>query len=391
MATEVILVRVDEGMTEGTIREWKKKEGDWVEKGEILYILETAKVAFEVEAPASGRLSKVIAKAGEVVPVGMVIAYILGPGEEAPEIPLEQKAGREMDRARVAMPEASTKPEATEETIPLKASPLARSLAREHQINLSLVRGSGPGGRITKEDVMQAIEKAGKKEEVVPLTSMRRTIAQRMTESFQSIPHAYLSMEVDTMELGRLRETLIPSIEKQTALRLTYTDLLLKIVAQAVKEYPYVNVTWTRGGIKSLNEVNLGLAVSLREGLMVPVIRQANAKSLAEIARLRNDYAKRAQEGKISLDEMRGSSITLTNLGMFGIDQFNAIINPSESSILAVGRITDKPVVHQGQIVIRPRMNLTLSIDHRVLDGVSGSQFLGRIKELIENPMLLIL
>lgn len=397
MALEIILPKIDEAMTEGTIVEWKKKEGDRVEKGEILYILETEKVTWEVEAPGSGILSKIMANEGDVVAVGTIVAFILQPDEKAPEISTKAQQETKEAIAPAEKVEATEKPKVIEEATKIKASPLAKRLAKEHGIDLSLIKSIGPDGRISKEDVIQAIEEAKKikaapaeKKETVPLSSMRKTIAQRMTDSFQSAPHFYLSVEADAGELVRLREDLTPSIEKLTGLRLTYTDLLLKITARALAEYPEINVTWTGGEIKRGNDANLGLAIAVKDGLIVAVIRQANTKSLTEITSIRADLAQRAVQSKIKPDEMRDGSLTLTNLGMFGIDQFNAIINPPESCILAVGRIIDKPVADNGQVVIRPRINLTLSIDHRVLDGVSGSRFLQRIKELVEQPKLLM-
>jgi pyruvate dehydrogenase E2 component (dihydrolipoamide acetyltransferase) len=397
MAVEVILPRIDAGMIQGTIIEWRKKEGDWVEKGEILFILETEKVTFEVEAPESGILSKMMAKAGDVIPVGTVVAFILQPGEEGHEIP----AQLEMETKESFIPsikiEVGEKLEAAKEAVSVKASPLAKKIAKEHNIDLSMMEGTGPEGRIIKEDVMKVIEGAKKasegiimQEKIIPLSSMRRTIARRMAESFQSAPHFHLSVEVDVKELSNVREKLMPSIEKILGVRLTYTDLLLKITAKALEDHPEINVTWAGDGIKQLSHINLGLAIAVQDGLIVPVIKQVNTKSLTEITGIRADFGQRAAQGKIRLDEMRGGSLTLTNLGMLGIDQFNAIINPPESSILAIGRIVDKPVAHHDQVVIRPRMNLTLSIDHRVLDGVSGSRFLQRIKELIEEPIWLI-
>jgi len=396
MAVEVILPKIDEAMIEGRIAEWQKKEGDWVEKGEVLYLVDTEKVTWEVEAPESGILSKVRFKAGDVVKVATIVAFILQPGEEAPQVPVDAKL--EMKKGVATTTElAVTKARAAEEAMAIRASPLAKRIAKEYNIDLSQVKGTGPEGRITKEDVTQAIGKTEKvamapqlQEEVIPLSSMRRTIAQRLTESFQSAPHFYLLVEVDVEELNQLREKLMPDIERLTGARLTYTDLLLKITGQALAEHPEVNVTWVSNGIKRLPDVNLGLAIAVEEGLVVPVIRQANTKSLVEITLARVDFVERAAQGKIMSGEMRGSSITLTNLGMFGIDQFSPIINPPESCILGIGRIVDKPVAHNGEVVIRPRMNLTLAIDHRVLDGASGGRFLQRIKELIEQPIQMI-
>ena len=398
MAIEVILPKIDEAMKEGTILEWKRREGEQVEKGDILYVLETEKVTWEVEAPESGILSRPIFNAGDVVPVGTVVALILQPGEEPPETQTRPKADTSESPVPPTGREAQEVPELVKAATATRASPVAKRIAKEHGIDLSLIKGTGPEGRITKEDIMQAVEQAPQSgaatavhREIVPFSSMRRTIARRMSESFRTAPHFYLSMEVDVKELSYVREKLIPQIEKTQGLRLTYTDLLVKVTAQALEEHPEINVTISEDGIKRLNDVNLGLAIAVEQGLIVPVIRQANTRSLVEIVAIRADLTRRASQGKIGLDEMRDSSITLTNLGMFDVDQFDAIINPPESCILAVGRITDKPVADQGQVVIRPRMNLTLSIDHRVLDGVSGSRFLHRIKELIEQPMLMIL
>jgi pyruvate dehydrogenase E2 component (dihydrolipoamide acetyltransferase) len=397
MATEVVLPRIDVGMTQGTIIEWKKKGGDWVKKGEILYVLETEKVTFEVEAPESGILSPLMAQAGDVLPVGTIVAFILQPGEESPDISTQVKIEIKEKTPSFPQTEAVEKLEGAKEAAGIKASPLAKKIAKEHRIDLSQIEGTGPEGRITKEDVMRVMDGAKKseiepmgQEEILPLSSMRRTIARRMIESFQSAPHFYLSVEVDMEELKKAREKLSPIIEKIAGVRLTYTDLLIQITAKALERHPELNATWAGDGIKRLSNINLGLAIAVEDGLIVPVIRQANTKSLIEIVRMRADLGQRAVQGKIRLDEMRGGSLTITNLGMFGIDQFHAIINPPESSILAIGRIADKPVVHNGQIVIRPRMNLTLSIDHRILDGVSGSRFLKRMKELIEQPLRLI-
>jgi pyruvate dehydrogenase E2 component (dihydrolipoamide acetyltransferase) len=329
--------------------------------------------------------------------VGTIVAFILQPGEEVPEIPTRVKIEIKESLPPTPKTDAAEEFEGAKETAAVKASPLAKKIAKEQNIDLSRIKGTGPEGRIIKEDVMAVIEGTKKssiettgQEEIPPLSSMRRTIARRMIESFQSAPHFYLSVEVDVEELKKARERLRPRIEKITGERLTYTDLLIMISGKALEGHPEINATWTGDGIKRLSNINLGLAIAVEDGLIVPVIRQANTKSLIEIVRIRADLGQRAGQGKIRLDEMRGGSLTLTNLGMFGIDQFHAIINPPESSILAIGRIADKPVVHNGQIGIRPRMNLTYSIDHRVLDGVSGSRFLQSIKELIEQPLLLI-
>ena len=392
MAVAIIFPKLDEAMRSGKIVRWLKNEGDRVEKGEVILEIESEKTAFEIEAETSGILSKIMAKAGDEVPVGATIAFILQPGEEAPEIP-EPVIVRAKEEKPV---------EAAKKTELIKASPLAKNIAKEHNIDLTLVAGTGPGGRITKEDVLQALEE-GKavapptkeapelaEEEIVPLSSMREVIARRMIESFQT-PHFYLSVEVDAQELGKIRNQLIPVIESQTGIRLTLTDLILKIAAKALEDNPSLNCSYVDGAVKLFKRIDIGLVTAVEGGLVVPVICQADQKSLAEITQARAELVQKARERTLTKEEMTGSTFTISNLGMFEIDQFSAILQPPEAAILAVGRITDKPVVRNGKIVIRPMITLTLSIDHRVLDGVIGAQFLQSLKNYIENPLNLFL
>ncbi len=381
MAVAVIFPKLDEAMKSGKIVRWLKNEGDRVEKGEVILEIESEKTAFEIEAETSGILSKVMVKAGDEVAVGATIAFILQPGEKAPEVPepVIVKAKKE---------EPVEAPKAVRETRELKASPLARNIAKEHNIDLSLVRGTGPDGRITKEDVLRFIEEgkaAIAPEEIASLSSMREVIARRMTESFRT-PHFYLTVEVDAQGLVETREKLIPVIESQTGIRLTLTDLIIKVAAKALKDNPAVNCSYADGGVKLFKRIDLGLVTAVEGGLVVPVIRQADRKSLAEIAQARAKLVQKARERTLTKEEMSGSTFTISNLGMFEIDQFNAIIQPPEAAILAVGRIAEKPVVRNDQILVRPMMTLTLSIDHRVLDGVIGAKFLQSLKRYMENP-----
>lgn len=399
MAVAVIFPKLDEAMRSGKIVRWLKNEGDRVEKGETILEIESEKTAFEIEAEASGILSKVMAKAGDEVSVGATIAFILQPGEEAPEVAepviIPAKGKKPAEEAKVA--------KVAREVGPIKASPLARNIAKEHNIDLSMVTGTGPGGRITKEDVLRFLEEgkaatapAARKElelaeeEAVPLSSMREVIAQRMMESFQT-PHFYLSMDVDVQELGKTRNQLIPIVESKTRVRLTLTDLIIKIAAKALKDNPWLNCSYVDGMVKLFKRIDIGLVTAVEGGLVVPVIRQANKKSLAEIAQARAELVQKARERSLTKEEMSGSTFTISNMGMFEIDQFSAILQPPEAAILAVGRITDKPVVRNGEILIRPMMTLTLSIDHRVLDGALGAQFLQSMKHYLENPLNLIL
>ena len=402
MAVAVIFPKLDEAMRSGKIVRWLKNEGDWVEKGETILEIETEKTAFEIEAETSGILSKVMVKAGDEVPVGATIAFILKPGEEAPEVP-EPVIVSTKKKTPTEEPNASKEPGEIKEPGTIKASPLARNIAKEHNIDLSMVTGTGPGGRITKEDVLQAIEE-GKtvaapltgteptigEEEIVPLSSMREVIAQRMMESFQT-PHFYLSVEVNTQKLGKTRNRLIPIIESKTGIRLTLTDLIIKITAKALEDNPSLNCSYVDGGVKLFKRIDIGLVTAVEGGLVVPVICQADKKSLVEITQARAELVQKARERALSKEEMKGSTFTISNMGMFEIDQFSAIIQPPEAAILAVGRITDKAVVRNGEILVRPMMTLTLSIDHRVLDGAMGAKFLQSLKHYLENPFNLIL
>ena len=349
MAVAVILPKLDEAMLTGRIIRWMKKEGGRVEKGESILEIETEKVTFEVEAEESGILSKIMAKAGDDVPVGATIAFILQAGEKAPEVP--EPVVRAKAELQVEIPRVTKEAEAIE------ASPLAKRIAEE---------------------------------EMVPLSPMREVIAKRMTESFQA-PHFYMTVEVDTQELGKTRKQLIPFIESKIGIRLTVTDLIIKIGAKALEDNPSVNCAYVDGAVKLFKRIDIGLVTAVEGGLVVPVIQRANKRSLAEIAQARAELVQKARERKLSMEEMRGSTFTISNAGMYEVDQFSAILQPPEAAIVAVGRIKDRAVVREGEIVIRPMMTLTLSIDHRVLDTVIGANFLQSLKNYIENPFSMLL
>ena len=402
MAVAVIFPKLDEAMTSGKIVRWLKNEGDAVEKGEIILEIESEKTSFELEAEASGILSKVTAKEGDEVPIGTTIAYILKPGEKAPEIETPVKAEAKESKSEAKVEAKAEAPKPAVESKDIKASPLARNIARENNVDLSLVTGTGPGGRITKEDVLKFVEEgkavaapapaaapAGTEEKIVPLSTMREVIARRMTESFQT-PHFYLTVEVDALEIQKARQQLLPVIEDKTGVRLTLTDLIIKAAAKALERNPAINCSYADGSMKLLKRIDIGLVTSVEGGLMVPVIRDANKKSLAEIAQARAELVQKAREKTLSKEEMTGSTFTISNMGMYDIDQFSAIIQPPEAAILAVGSVVEKVVARKGEIVIRPVMNLTLSIDHRVLDGALGAQFLQTVKNYLEQPLNMI-
>ncbi len=425
-------------MEEGTIVRWLKEEGDTVEEGEILFEVQTDKVVMEVESTASGVLARILVPEDQTVPIAKVVAFIAAPGEEVPEPTAEVEAAEEMRAEEVAVAprvtsaamaatpaakrlardkgidlahmagtgkhgmivkqdvltaveRAETEPAAAKAPAgALRASPAARRVAREHGIALGAVPGSGPGGRIVEQDVLDLVahgrEPGVKEPELLPLRPIHKLMAERMSQSFSAAPHFYLGVEVKAAALVGLREKLLSICEEKAQVRLTFTDLLVKMLAATLRNHPLANATWEDGGIRLLPEINIGLATAVDEGLVVPVIKGADGLSLTDIAAARSDLAQKAKAGRLTLDEITGGTFTLTNLGMLGVDIFQAIINPPQSAILATGRILERPVVENGEVVARPTIYLTLSVDHRVLDGATGARFLQELQTLIEDP-----
>ena len=398
MATVVVMPKLGLTMTEGAVESWLKAEGEWVEKGEPLLVIMTEKVTYEYEAPASGILRVIFHREGEVIPVATPIAVIAGGDEELPDI--EALEREEVKVAEMAAPlaEQAVSPPTKGERI--FASPLARRIAREEGVDLTAIEGTGPGGRIVKEDVMRAIRertearpalvKEAPPGRVIPMKGIRRVIAQRMSESTRTIPHFFLSVESDMTATLQLRERLLEEVEKKAGVRLSITDILVKVAARALRDHPIINSRIEEEGIRLVEEINIGVAMAVEDGLIVPVVHAADGKSLAEIAMTIRDLTQKARNGKLSVDEVTGGTFTLSNLGMFGIDTFNAIINPPECSILGVGRTVEKPVVEKGVVQIKPIAWLNLSSDHRIVDGATAAQFLQRVKELLENPYFLL-
>lgn len=408
MAKKVIMPKLGLTMEEGVINKWLVKEGDQVEKGDPLFEVATDKVNMEVEAPSSGTVLKILYPDGATVPITQIVAYLGEAGEEVPEeetkeevVEKEGKEEGEKITAQVSAPSAQEAPPeevATEERV--KASPLARRLAKEYQLELSQIKGSGPGGRIVKEDVEQAYRERQKLsvEEVpapgrarLPQSRMRKVIAQRMLESVQTKPHFFLTQEIWAGELVKTREKLLPLVEKKTGFRVSYTDIIVKLVARALEEFPLMNAYLVEGELEINPEVNIGVAVALEDGLIVPVVKEASKKSLAQISEEISQLAEKARAGKLSPEEISGGTFTISNLGMYGVDVFQAIINPPELAILACGAIKKKPYYNGREIVPDWMINLTLSADHRVVDGASAAQFMSFLKTLIENPISVII
>jgi pyruvate dehydrogenase E2 component (dihydrolipoamide acetyltransferase) len=438
-------------MEEGRIVKWHKREGEPVKTGDTLAEVETDKAVMELVARADGVLRQVAAAEGQTVPVGTVVAVIAGPGEAgagttgaagataaAPAAPPVLAAaaapGSREDRhepapplvaaARAATPApgAPTAPAASAvpaDATRVKASPLARRIARETGVDLQLVTGSGPGGRVVRRDLDGASRAAapatapaprpGPRGEPlapsaapvaprsgsaaayddVPLTQIRKTIARRLASSLGPIPHFFLTTEVDMERAAEARDALNRQLGDQG--KVSFTDVILKATALALRKHRACNAWFQEDHIRYWNAVHIGMAVALDDGLITPVIWNADAKSLAEISRDAKELAERARSRRLQPDEYTGSTFSVSNLGMFDIDQFTAVINPPEAGIIAVGSITSKPVVVDGQIAPRRRVRITMSCDHRVIDGATGAAFLKTLKQMLENPLAMLL
>jgi len=392
-------------MEEGRLIEWKKAEGDPVSAGEVLAEVETDKAVMELVARASGVLLKQLVPAGTTAPVTSTIGWIGEPGEAIPTdgaAPPAQPPARPPAPAASATPAAATTPPTTPMALQsagrIKASPLARRMARDQGLDLAVVSGSGPEGRIVKRDV-EAVRTTGAaipsyrgtgtgyRDE--PLSQIRKTIARRLAQSLGPIPTFYLTTEVDMERAAEARDAL--KTEFGEAGRVSFNDLVIKAVATALRQHPACNAWWQDDHIRYWNEVHIGMAVAIPEGLITPVLRHADQKPLRVLGAESRDLAQRGRDRRLTPEEYTGSTFSVSNLGMLDIDEFTAIINPPEAGIIAVGRIAEAPVVHQGQVVIRRRMRLTMSCDHRVIDGATGAEFLRTVKRMLENPLALVL
>ena len=447
--SKVVLAKLSPTMEEGTIVKWNKKEGDPVKQGDVLAEIETDKANMEMEAQGSGVLRKILVPAGGKAPVGSLIGVIADPSEDiskmvasasapaptqapsaapapAPPAPAPQTAvplapaspapasPAAPPSPPAAQPQAAPAPPApgprpvpapaSAEGGRVKASPLARSMAAQRNIPLDSVAGSGPGGRIIKRDIeswsgapsaARAPSPAATPApagpvvapgQELPVSNMRRVIAKRLAESMFTAPHFYVTVEIDMDAAVALREQL----QRGEDVKVTYNDLVVKACAKALTRFPMVNASWMGDKIASHAEVHVGVAVTIPDGLITPVVRNADRKSVVEISREVKDLATRARERKLKPEEFTGSTFTISNLGMFGVTEFTAIINPPESAILAVGAVQKVPVVGEDDR-LRPghRMKVTLSSDHRVVDGAMAAQFLGEVRRLLENPVSL--
>jgi pyruvate dehydrogenase E2 component (dihydrolipoamide acetyltransferase) len=388
VASEVKLPRLGQGMESGTVRKWLKSEGEQVEKGEPLFEIDTDKVTQEVESDFSGVLLKIALPEGEA-PVGQTIAWIGKEGEEIAEAPAPaQPQAAEAPAEKPQVSATGTVPDTSSTNGRLKASPLARRLAREKGIDLAALRGTGPEGRIVAKDVEGARAASAPapsgEVESVPLTNIRKTIARRLTAAWQA-PVFQLTVSAD---MTRANELVARARELNPDVRITVTDLLAKVCAQALMRHRDVNVQYAEDALLRFPTANVGIAVAAPQGLVVPVLRGVERLSLAEVAGVRADAVGRARENKLTTQDFEDGTFTISNLGMFGIEQFVAVLNPPQAAILAVGATVDTPVARNGQVEIRPIMSMTLTVDHRAVDGAEGADFLRTVKTFVEDPAL---
>ncbi|HEX6484928.1 MAG TPA: dihydrolipoamide acetyltransferase family protein [Ktedonobacteraceae bacterium] len=440
--------KMGDTMEEGKILRWIKHEGDQVKKGESLAEVETDKVNIEIESFASGILRKILVPEGDSAPIGAGIALVGAPDEPMPEntgnngaaksasagtqgqydgkIPaasVQHQAAMTIENSMVPQPVAAatinTQAPSTGEKGRIFISPIARRLAEEHRIDFSHIRGTGPNGRIIKMDIETAVAQAAQQPvaaqpvaapalpvqpepappaidtgEVVeiPLTSMRRTIARRLSQSMQTAPHFYVTSVIDTGKLADLRQQINEYAANDPApIKVSFNDLIIKAVARALVRMPQVNISFAEDRLIQKKAVHVGMAVALEQGLIVPVLHNVDRQGILDIARESQRLAEAARTGKLRPEDLSGGTFTVSNLGMFDVESFTAVINPPESAILAVGSIIPTPAVVDGQVVVRNRMNVTLSSDHRAIDGATAARFLQEVKRLLEEPFGLLL
>jgi pyruvate dehydrogenase E2 component (dihydrolipoamide acetyltransferase) len=411
MPTKVVMEALSPTMEEGRLVKWTKAVGEAVKTGDTLAEVETDKAVMELVARADGQLLQQLVAEGATVPVGDVVAYVGAPGETVAAPPAESGDPKGHGRGAVAVvvapaPASPALPAvavvATDATR-VRASPLAKRIAKEAGVDLKLLRGSGPGGRVVARDVETAPLPAlrpsplgspvpapsGAAYEDVPLSQIRKTIAKRLGASLGPVPHFFLTSEVDMERAAEAREALNRQLGETG--KIGFNDIILKGVALALVKHRACNAWWQDDHIRYWNEVHLGMAVAIEDGLITPVIRNADRKPLSAIGSEARALAQRARERKLKPEEYTGSTFSVSNLGMFDIDQFTAVINPPEAGIVAVGSIVPKPVVQDGQVTVRRRLRLTMSCDHRVIDGATGAAFMQTLKQMLENPLAMVL
>lgn len=450
MASSIIMPALEMAQESGRLLRWLKREGESVTKGEPVMEIETDKVTVEIPSPDSGILGGILIKEGDEVPVGQTIAWLLAPGETPPASAVKTHSGRAASTPVVSAVPSQTQAVPAKSIPIIEASPLARKIAEEHGIDLTVVksngkriekadvlayvrgqgvstksasastssrdakgrlvpaspkarrlalernidlaslRGSGPDGAILVADVPESAAPVRTSTTVESLSTVWRVMAERMSASWTTVPHFYLVREVDASNLIEWRKRITSIVEKRTGIKPTFTDLLVKVVGAALRDHPRVNAAWVEDGIQFNQEINVGIATAVEDGLIVPVIHKADFASIGEIATQRQDLIERAQNRKLHPADISDGTFTLSNLGMYNVDAFNGIINTPQAALLAVGRIVDRVVPLNGEVVIRPMMVMTLSCDHRVVDGARGANFLDDLANLIGDPWRLL-
>lgn len=420
MAVKIEMPKLSDTMEEGVIAKWNVKEGDKVSSGDVIAEVETDKATMEVEVFDDGTILKILAQEGDAIPLGGLMAVVGEEDEDISDILDEAEAGKEPEKTDVeeeekkdSKDEKKTKKdkekEETEEKEQkstttssndngrIKASPLAKKMAEDKGIDLSQVEGSGPEGRIIKRDIEDyrpaaassapSVQYTSEEDEDVKISQMRKTIARRLAESKFTNPHFYETIDIDMEHAIAARNRL----NEISDVKISFNDIVVKACAAALRKHPYVNSSWMDDVIRQHGDVNIAVAVAIEEGLMTPVINHADKKNLRQISSETRELAGLAKERKLQPEQMEGSTFTVSNLGMFGIEEFTAIINPPNVCILAVGAIRDVPVVKDGEVVPGKRMKVTLSSDHRVVDGAKAADFLNTLRELLENPLSMLL
>jgi pyruvate dehydrogenase E2 component (dihydrolipoamide acetyltransferase) len=394
MAISVVMPALEMAQETGKLLAWRKKEGDSVTKGELLFEVETDKTVVEIEALASGILAGITSYEGAVVPVGVTIAWIVAPGEQPPATPTTPAASARATTAQSRLPTAAAPASEQSSTQTVQISPKARRLARERGVDINKVRGTGPDGTITGDDVLAAAQPRttfAKSDAPVPagtgaLSSVARLMAQRTTQSWTTVPHFFLARDVDAGALIEARKKSVPEVEKDHGVSPSLSDFLVALAAKVLEKHPVMNSSWTDDAVRLNPEVNVSLAIAVGDGVVAAVIPRANVISLGEISAQRAGLAERARAGRLHPSDVAGGTFTISNLGMYKVDSFTAIVTPPQAAILAVGAITDRVVPIDGKPDIRPMMTLTLSTDHRVADGARAALFLNDLVEAIREP-----
>jgi pyruvate dehydrogenase E2 component (dihydrolipoamide acetyltransferase) len=406
MAVSVVMPALEMAQETGKVISWRKREGEQVAKGEPLLEVETDKAVVEVESPGDGILSAVSAREGAVIPVGQTIAWLLAPGEAPPVATAPAQTGRRTDSGSTgpgaASASVSNLPQSSASEV--RISPKARRLAREHSVDVTRLRGSGPGGEIVAEDVLNAAKSTGATApaptadvsaqskpqaiagEIAPLGTVGRLMAARTAQSWTTVPHFFVTRDADASGLLEVYERLAVEVERARGIKATLTDLLIALVARVLAKHPRMNASWAVEGIRHNAEINVAVAVAVEEGVVAPVLHKADRSNIEEIAVRRRELMERAKAGRLQPADISGGTFAISNLGMYSVDAFTAIIVPPQAGILAVGRVGDRVVAVDGRPAVRPMLTLTLSTDHRVADGARAALFLNDVVEAVREP-----